>query len=48
MDVYRQLEEFNLEGVVVNSMVQEIHQFVSAYRNSDEILRQYPEDGDKW
>ena len=47
-DVYKQLEEFNLEGVVVNSMIQEAHQFVSAYRNSNDILRQYPEDGDKW
>ena len=47
-DVYRQLEESNLEGKIVNSMVQEAHQFVSAYRNSKEILRQYPEDGDKW
>ena len=47
-DVYKQLEEFNLEGVVVNSMIQEAHQFVSAYRNSSDILRQYPEDGDKW
>mgnify|MGYP003328065289 CR=1 FL=1 len=28
-DVYRQLEEFGLEGKIVNSMVQEIHQFVS-------------------
>ena len=30
-DVYRQLEESNLEGKIVNSMVQEAHQFVSAY-----------------
>ena len=47
-DVYLQLEEFNLEGVVVNSMIQEVHQFMSSYRNSKEILRQYPEDGDQW
>ena len=47
-DVYRQLEEFNLEGVVVNSMIQEVHQFMSAYRNSTETLRQYPENGDQW
>ena len=47
-DVHRQLEESNLEGKVVNSMVQEVHQFMSAYRNSDEILRQFPEKGMYW
>ena len=47
-DVYRQLEEFGLEGKIVNSMVQEIHQFVSAYRNSDTIYREYPENGMYW
>jgi len=25
-----------------------MHQFVSAYRASDEIMRQYPAEGDKW
>ena len=47
-DVYRQLEEFDLEGKVVNSMVNEMHQFMSAYRASDTLLRQYPEKGSKW
>ena len=47
-DVYKQLYAFELEGTVVNSRVSEMHQFVSAYRASDEILRQYPEDGGKW
>ena len=47
-DVYRQLDAFELEGKVVNSLISEMHQFVTAYRGSDKILRQYPEDGDKW
>ena len=47
-DVYRQLDAFELEGIVVNSRVSEMHQFVSAYRASDEIIRQYPKEGDKW
>ena len=47
-DVYKQLDIFELEGKIVNSKVDEIHQFVSAYRNSDTILRSYPENGDKW
>ena len=47
-DVYRQLNAFELEGKVVNSMVSEIFQFMSAYRDSNQILQQYPEEGDKW
>ena len=47
-DVYKQLHAFELEGTIVNSRVSEMHQFVSAYRASDEILRQYPEEGGKW
>ena len=47
-DVYRQLNAFELEGNIVNSRVSEMHQFNSAYRASDDILRQYPENGDKW
>ena len=47
-DVYRQLDAFELEGKVVNSLISEMHQFVTAYRASDEIMRQYPEVGDKW
>ena len=47
-DVYRQLNIFELEGKIVNSRVSEMHQFNSAYRASDEIMRQYPENGDKW
>ncbi|MDA9776597.1 hypothetical protein N9Y08_01315 [Paracoccaceae bacterium] len=47
-DVYQQLNAFELEGEVVNSRVSEMHQFVSAYRASDEIMRQYPDEGDKW
>ena len=37
-DVYKQLEEANLEGKIVNSMVHEVHEFMSAYRNSNEIF----------
>ena len=47
-DVYRQLEEANLEGKIVNSMVHEVHEFMSAYRNSDEIYENFPEDGMYW
>ena len=46
-DVYRQLEEAGLEGKIINSMVQELHRFTSAYRNSD-APRSYPEDGMYW
>ena len=41
-DVYRQLDAFDLEGKVVSSMVSEIFQFMSAYRDSNQTLRQYP------
>ena len=47
-DVYHQLNIFELEGKIVNSRVSEMHQFNSAYRASDEVMRQYPENGDKW
>ena len=46
-DVYRQLEEIGLEGKIINSMVQELHRFTSAYRNSD-APRSYPEEGMYW
>ena len=47
-DVYRQLDAFELVGKVVNSLISEMYQFVTAYRASDEIMRHYPEVGDKW
>ena len=47
-DVYRQLEEWNFEGRIVSTMVQEIHQFMSGYRESEEILMSYPEVGMYW
>ena len=47
-DVYKQLHAFELEEKVVNSRASEMHQFMSAYRASDEIMRQYPSEGDKW
>ena len=47
-DVYRQLDEFNLGDQLLNTMVHEVHDFLSAYRNSDETLRTYPEDGMYW
>ena len=47
-DVYKQLEEANLEGKIVNSMVHEVHEFMSAYRNSNEIYENFPEDGMYW
>ena len=48
VDVYRQLNAFELEGKVVSSMVSEMFQFMSAYRDSKQIFQQYPEEGDKW
>ena len=47
-DVYKQLHAFELEEKVVNSRVSEMYQFMSAYRASDEIMRQYPPESDKW
>ena len=47
-DVYKQLHAFELEEKVVNSRATEMQQFMSAYRASDEIMRQYPSEGDKW
>ena len=44
----RQLDAFKLEGKVINSMVSEVFQFMSAYRASDDIIRQYPEAKGKW
>ena len=48
LSVYRQLEEFSLGDQLLNTMVHEVHEFLSAYRNSDETLRTYPEDGMYW
>ena len=47
-DVYKQLHAFELEEKVVNSRATEMQQFMSAYRASDEIMRQYPLESDKW
>ena len=47
-DVYRKLVQFNLGADRLNTMVHEVHEFLSAYRNSDETLRTYPEDGMYW
>ena len=47
-DVYKQLHAFELEEKVVNSRATEMQQFMSAYRASDEIMRQYPSESDKW
>ena len=47
-DVYKQLHAFELEEKVVNSRASEMHQFMPAYRASDEIMRQYPSESDKW
>ena len=46
-DVYKQLHAFELEEKVVNSRPSEMHQFMSVYRASDEIMRQYPSESDK-
>ena len=47
-DVYKQLHAFELEEKVVNSRATEMQQFMSAYRASDEIMRQYPSESGKW
>ena len=47
-DVYKQLHAFESEEKVVNSRATEMQQFMSAYRASDEIMRQYPSESDKW
>ena len=47
-DVYRQLDEWELEGKIVISKVNEIHQFVTAYRGSDTVIREYPAHDGKW
>ena len=47
-DVYRQLEENGVEGKILNSVVHEAHEFMSAYRNSDKILESFPEGGMYW
>ena len=43
-----ELHAFELEEKVVNSRASEMDQFMSAYRASDEIMRQYPTESDKW
>ena len=45
-DVHRQLEHEKLNELV-NSMVEKVHEFLSVYRNTDQ-LRNYPENGMYW
>ena len=47
-DVYRQLDIWELEGKIVISKVNEIHQFVTAYRDSETIIREYPANDGRW
>ena len=47
-DVYLQLDEWNIEGKILSSMVHEVNEFMSAYRNSDKVLESFPEDGMYW
>ena len=47
-DVYRQLDDWELEGKIVISKVNEIHQFGTAYRGSDTVIREYPAHDGKW
>ena len=47
-DVYKQLEEDSLEGKFLNSIVHEANEFLSAFRNSEEILESFPKDGIYW
>ncbi len=46
--VYRQLNDWELEGKVVSSKVNEIHQFVTAYRASETLIREYPANDGRW
>ena len=46
--IYKKIDESGAKGNWFNSMVQEAHQYLSDFQNSDQILRNYPEDGDKW
>ncbi len=47
-DVFRQLDEWELEGKVVSSKVNQIHQFVTAYRASETLMREYPANDGRW
>ena len=47
-DVYEQLKVFELEGKIINTMVNEVHQFMSTYRASKDIYEQFPENGIEW
>ena len=47
-DVHKQLHVLELEEKTVNDRASEMYQFMSAYRASDEIIRQYPMKSDKW
>ena len=47
-NVYSHLDALELDGKVINAMVSEMFQFVSAYRAPDDIIRQHPEADGKW
>ena len=43
-----QLDALELESTVVNSLIKDMFKIVSAYRASDDILRQYLKADGKW
>ena len=47
-DVYRTLEEMGMEGRLINSMAHEAHWYETAFRNSDKITPNLPENGYSW
>jgi len=47
-DVYRTLEETGMEGRLINSMAHEAHRYETAFRNSDKITPNFPENGYSW
>ena len=47
-DVYKTLEEMGMEGRLINSMAHEAHWYETAFRNSDKITPNLPENGYNW
>ena len=47
-DVYRQLDEWELEGKIVISKVNELHQFVTTCCALHTVIREYPAYDGKW
>ena len=46
--VYKTLYEMGMEGRLINSMAHEAHWYETAFRNSDKITPNLPENGYSW